>query len=39
VEAIMAEAQDTSFEQAIEKYIEENKALIDYWVTGKIDGA
>lgn len=39
VEAIMAEAQDTSYEQAIEKYIEENKALIDYWVTGKIDGA
>lgn len=39
VEGIMAEAQETSYEQAVDKFIKENKALVDYWVTGNIGGA
>lgn len=36
VEQIMADAQDTSFEEAIDKYIKANEARVNYWVTGKI---
>lgn len=36
VEKIMADAQDTSYEAAVDKYIEENQPRIDYWVTGKL---
>jgi glycine betaine/proline transport system substrate-binding protein len=36
VEKIMAEAQETSYEQAIDKYIKENEARVNYWVTGKL---
>jgi len=35
VEAIMAEAQDSSYEEAIDKYIAENESRINYWVTGE----
>lgn len=36
VEAIMAEAQDSSYEEAIDKYIAENESRINYWVTGEL---
>jgi glycine betaine/proline transport system substrate-binding protein len=36
VEKIMSDAQATSYEQAIDKYIKENPARIEYWVSGKI---
>ena len=35
VEAIMAEAQDSSYEKAVENYIKNNPERIDSWVTGK----
>lgn len=35
VEAIMAEAQDSSFEEAVDNYIAANEARVNYWVTGE----
>ena len=36
LEAMMHEAKQTSYEQAVDTYIKNNKARIDYWVTGKL---
>ena len=36
VEKIMADAQASSYEEAVDKYIKENEARINYWVTGKL---
>lgn len=36
VEKIMAEAQASSYEAAVDKYIKENEARVNYWVTGKL---
>lgn len=36
LEAMMQEARQTSYEQAVNNYIKNNKARIDYWVTGKL---
>jgi glycine betaine/proline transport system substrate-binding protein len=36
VEKIMSDAQATSYEQAVDKYIKENPTRIEYWVSGKI---
>jgi glycine betaine/proline transport system substrate-binding protein len=36
VEAVMLEAQNSSYEQAVANYIGSHKAQIDYWVTGKM---
>lgn len=36
LETIMQEAQETSYEQAVEAYIQNNKDRIDYWVTGEL---
>ncbi|KGM32873.1 glycine betaine ABC transporter substrate-binding protein [Inquilinus limosus] len=39
LEAAMADAQDTSYEAAVEKYIAEHPARVKYWLTGEIGGA
>ncbi|MGK9234840.1 glycine betaine ABC transporter substrate-binding protein [Inquilinus limosus] len=39
LEAAMADAQDTSYEQAVEKYIADHPARVKYWLTGEIGGA
>jgi glycine betaine/proline transport system substrate-binding protein len=36
LEAMMLEADETSFEEAVESYIQNNEARIHYWVTGEI---
>jgi glycine betaine/proline transport system substrate-binding protein len=36
LEAIMAKANDGSYEKAVENYIKEHPKTVDYWVTGKI---
>lgn len=36
VEKIMAEAQSSSYEAAVDKYIKENEGRVNYWVTGKL---
>ncbi|MBL28551.1 MAG: glycine/betaine ABC transporter substrate-binding protein [Rhodospirillaceae bacterium] len=36
LEAMMFEANETSYEEAVDNYIANNKARIDYWVTGEI---
>ncbi|WP_042701136.1 glycine betaine ABC transporter substrate-binding protein [Azospirillum sp. B506] len=36
LETMMQEARQTSYEQAVNNYIKNNKARIDYWVTGKL---
>jgi glycine betaine/proline transport system substrate-binding protein len=36
VEAIMFEAQGSSYEQAVDNYIKKNPERIDYWVTGRM---
>ncbi len=36
LQAVMAEAQDTSYEEAVANYIESNEARVNYWVTGQI---
>lgn len=35
LETMMFEAKQTSYEAAVDKYIADNKARIDYWVSGK----
>lgn len=36
LQALMAEAQESSYEEAIDKYIEANPKRIEYWLTGTI---
>ncbi|MFB4203182.1 hypothetical protein KBTX_00836 [wastewater metagenome] len=36
LEAAMYDAQQTSYEKAVQKYIDNNKARVDYWVTGDV---
>ena len=36
LEAIMAEANDSSYEKAVEDYVKAHPKTVDYWVTGKI---
>ncbi|MFN4088389.1 MAG: glycine betaine ABC transporter substrate-binding protein [Alphaproteobacteria bacterium] len=36
LEGLMADAEDTSYEQAIDRYVEENPNRIRYWLTGEI---
>jgi glycine betaine/proline transport system substrate-binding protein len=36
LQAAMYDAQETSYEEAVTKYIENNPKRIDYWVTGEI---
>ncbi|GGB29011.1 glycine/betaine ABC transporter substrate-binding protein [Tistrella bauzanensis] len=36
LEALMAEANETSYEAAVDNYIENHPARVEYWVTGKI---
>lgn len=38
LEAMMLEAQNTSYEEAVTKYINEHAAQVNYWVTGEIPG-
>ncbi|MES9815859.1 MAG: glycine betaine ABC transporter substrate-binding protein [Candidatus Thiodiazotropha sp.] len=37
LEAIMAQANDSSYEKAVDNYIKQHPNTVDYWVTGKID--
>jgi glycine betaine/proline transport system substrate-binding protein len=37
LQAAMFQAQETSYEEAVTQFIEDNPELIDYWVTGKMD--
>lgn len=37
LEASMNEAQETSYEEAVQSYIDNNQARINYWVTGEIN--
>ncbi|WP_298380286.1 glycine betaine ABC transporter substrate-binding protein [Azospirillum sp.] len=36
LEAMMHDAKQTSYDQAVDTYIKANKTRIDYWVTGKL---
>jgi glycine betaine/proline transport system substrate-binding protein len=36
LQAIMFEAQDSSYEEAVDNFISANPGLVDYWATGKI---
>lgn len=36
LEAVMNKAQETSYEEAVNSYIENHKARVNYWVTGDI---
>lgn len=36
LQAAMYDARETSYDEAIESYIDENEARINYWVTGEI---
>ncbi|WGF89032.1 glycine betaine ABC transporter substrate-binding protein [Marinivivus vitaminiproducens] len=38
LEAMMFEAQNTSYDEAVTKYIDEHPAQVNYWVTGEIAG-
>lgn len=37
LEAMMADAEETSVEDAIDSYIADNEARVNYWVTGEIN--
>lgn len=37
LEALMAEATDSSYEEAVQHYIETHRRRVDYWVTGNVD--
>ena len=37
LQAAMFEAQETSYDEAVDNFIDGNEDLIDYWVTGKMD--
>ncbi len=36
LQAYMFDAQESSYEEAVEKFISENQEMVDYWVTGEI---
>jgi glycine betaine/proline transport system substrate-binding protein len=36
LQAIMFQAEQSSYEEAVADFMEQNKALIDYWATGRI---
>lgn len=36
LQAAMYDAQETSYEDAVTRYIEDNGARVEYWVTGKL---
>ena len=36
LEAMMSEARQTSYEQAVDNYIKNNAVRVDYWLTGKL---
>ncbi|MDZ7805324.1 glycine betaine ABC transporter substrate-binding protein [Thiohalophilus sp.] len=36
LESAMNDAQETSYEKAVTKYIDENEERIDYWITGEL---
>ena len=36
LQAAMYDAQETSYEEAVDKYIENNEARVNYWVTGNL---
>ncbi len=38
LQTAMADAQDTSYEEAVDKYIKNHQARVHYWVTGEIGG-
>jgi glycine betaine/proline transport system substrate-binding protein len=38
LQAAMYDAQETSYEEAVDKYISNNEARVDYWVTGDMPG-
>ncbi|MFP4428891.1 MAG: glycine betaine ABC transporter substrate-binding protein [Desulfovermiculus sp.] len=37
LEAVMLEANETSYEEAVEKYVDENPERIKYWTTGEFN--
>jgi glycine betaine/proline transport system substrate-binding protein len=37
LEAIMEQANETSYEAAVKAYIDNHPRRIDYWVTGELD--
>jgi len=37
LQAAMFQAQESSYEEAVTQFIENNPELIDYWVNGKMD--
>jgi glycine betaine/proline transport system substrate-binding protein len=37
LEALMEQANNTSYEEAVKAYIESHPQRVDYWVTGKLD--
>ncbi|SDF94763.1 glycine betaine/proline transport system substrate-binding protein, partial [Limimonas halophila] len=37
LQAAMFDAQETSYEEAVDKYIENHQKRVDYWVTGEIE--
>lgn len=37
LEALMAAATDSSYETAVNEYIEQHPARVNYWVTGQVD--
>ncbi|MFO8025696.1 MAG: glycine/betaine ABC transporter substrate-binding protein, partial [Thiohalophilus sp.] len=36
LESAMNNAQETSYEEAVTKYIEENEDRIEYWISGEL---
>jgi glycine betaine/proline transport system substrate-binding protein len=38
LEALMADAAETSYDAAVQRYIEQHAARVDYWVTGQVGG-
>ena len=36
LQAAMYDAQETSYEEAVDKYVENNEKRVNYWVTGKL---
>jgi glycine betaine/proline transport system substrate-binding protein len=39
LEAMMNDANETSYEEAVDRFIAENGERIDYWVTGEMPSA
>ena len=38
LQAAMYDARQTSYEEAVERFIDNNREMVDYWVTGKLEG-